>query len=121
VVAKVVVCVFAPSPNDQFQVTPVAAELTLKTSGTPVVALDDTFRNAAVVGVELGVGELGEVGDGATSVCAVRPPAATVTSAVSTAARTAVAVPLLPVVACAGAITPRVVANVTITFANGVP
>jgi hypothetical protein len=121
VVAKVVVCVFAPSPNDQFQVTPVAAELTLKTSGTPVVPLDDTFRNAAVVVGELGVGEPDEVGIGATSVCAVSPPATTVTSAVSIAARTAVAVPLLPVVACAGKITPRVVANVTITFANGAP
>ena len=63
------VCTVAPSPNDQIHVTPVAEELTPKVSGTPVVALADTFRNATGrPGVGTGTGSGAGVGVGAGGV-----------------------------------------------------
>jgi hypothetical protein len=118
-VLNVVVCVFAPSPNDQFHVAPTTGALTLKARGTPVVAPAATFRNAdGSVGV--GVGVAG-VELAATSVCALMAPAAAVTSAVSAADSVVLAIPFADVAAWAGDTVPRVVANVTITLASGTP
>jgi hypothetical protein len=87
-------------------------------AGTPVVALPETFKKTT--------GNVGVVGGvfppvGTTSVCALIVPTAAVTSAVSLEVSVADATPFTPVATCAGAIVPRVVANVTTTFGNPAP
>jgi hypothetical protein len=111
-------CSIAPSPKDQVHVAPSTLELTLKTSGTPVVALPDTFRKETA---KAGAG--GDVGVPAltTRVCAESVPTDAVTSAVSLAVNVVNAMPLTPVAACPGEIVPRVVAKVTTTFGNATP
>ena len=89
-------CSIAPSPNDQVHVAPIALELTLNTSGTPVVPLPDTFRKeTGNVGAGAGAGPL----VGTTRVCALSScPTDAVTSAVSLAVSVADAIPLALVV-----------------------
>ena len=73
---------------------PLTLELTLKTTGTPVVALPLTFRNATgnagVVGGVLAPFET-------TSMCALSVPTEAVTSAVSDEVSVAIATPFAPV------------------------
>ncbi len=118
-IVNAVDCSIAPSPNDQIHVAPTALELTLNTSGTPVVPLPDTFRkDTGNVGAGDGAGPL----VGTTRVCALSSgPTDAVTSAVSLAVSVADAVPLALVGTCAGAMVPRVVVNVTTTSVNGAP
>jgi hypothetical protein len=111
-------CSIDPSPNDQVHVASSTLELTLKTTASPAVALPLTFRKAT--------GSVGVVGgvfppEATTSVCALSVPTDAVTSAVSLDVSVAVATPFEPVDACAGAIVPRVVVNVTTTFGNPAP
>ena len=79
--------------------------------------LPDTFKKETG---NVGVG-VGEPPVETTSVCALSVPTDAVTSAVSLDVSVAVATPFTPVGTWAGAIVPRVVANVTTTFDNAAP
>jgi len=114
-------CVVAPSPNDQFQVVPVTAELTVKVSGTPVVPLAETFRTAD--GDWPAGGGADVEGGTDTTDFAVSPltVADTVAALSLEDVNVVVAVPDAPVATALGATSPLVALKATTTPLTGEP
>jgi hypothetical protein len=116
------VCAVEPSPKFQVTVLPYGAP-TENVTDVPAVPLLGTVMLSVGGAVdEGGVAITAGVvtADGAAAPCTVtelvRPAAVTVTVALLGELTTAVALPLLSVVACTGATVPALVTKVTVTF-----
>jgi hypothetical protein len=121
------VCAVAPSPKFQVTVLPYGAP-TENVTAVPAVPLLGTVMLSVGGAVDAGgVVRTGGVvtTDGAAAPCTVtellRPAAVTVTIALFAELTTAVALPLVSVVACTGATVPVLVAKVIVTFGTKWP